>query len=673
MERHGKREDETSKARVINDEPPLTTTGLDLEALYLAHVDGAYIPKAQSVAIELLLQFPADLVDGEDPEYMLKHTRAFAETVWGPEAIFADRVDRDEKGRENVSVYVTPKYVKKTKHTERVAVSMTRDLKRLAQKHGRKEHKWDIGRALQDAAFDYFKDVMELEGVQRGHGKVRAGKDWESAEQLREAELDAKEKELDQLLKQNAETKAEVDQARQAAAALEKRNFELNLAVEAELARIKHDGEMQRAAAAAFNAEIATAKAEAAADRKAAFDIASAAAVERKMAEADRAAATSERSAVAADKIHFVEQQSLHQRQLELLARGADERNGLNLRQNGDGFAMYRERLTPSEQSTYDSKWPPAIVAIARSVARMLEHARELLLAVRLGEKALEESVNAAKDEAAQLKRDQAAHQASVSAHQVALNNLSISMAKLETDEARLAEEQRKAAVAIASAQKRELEATAIGQVNEQWDKVVNALAPFAGKVTVGTDNKLVVDDILKPLLPRSVASSLAAPAPVWVTKIITAQKSADELEKRTRMAEIRQREAEATITADRKRIERSRSILEAIVTNRCTASVRNDELHLTHIENGTVGRTDKVLLADLDSSMVYLVRLHAKMLEGDERISKLEQELRVERASLAQKYPDHAPVLGEEQKAVEQKIRRAFDPNQVPPNGEGF
>ncbi len=68
-----------------------------------------------------------------------------------------------------------------------------------------------------------------------------------------------------------------------------------------------------------------------------------------------------------------------------------------------------------------------------------------------------------------------------------------------------------------------------------------------------------------------------------------------------------------------------------------------------------------------------YLARLHAKMLEVDEKITKLEQELRVERASLAQRYPDRAPALVEEQKAVERKIQRTFDPNQVPPNGMGF
>ena len=36
-ELHGKRLDKTSKSRAINNDPPLTTTGLDLKMLYHTH------------------------------------------------------------------------------------------------------------------------------------------------------------------------------------------------------------------------------------------------------------------------------------------------------------------------------------------------------------------------------------------------------------------------------------------------------------------------------------------------------------------------------------------------------------------------------------------------------------------------------------------------------------
>jgi hypothetical protein len=674
MERHGKREDETGKARVINDEPPLTTTGLDLEALYLAHVDGVYIPKAKSVAIELLLQFPADLVDGEDPEYLLKHTRAFAETVWGSEAVFADRVDRDEKGRENVSVYVTPKYVKKTPHTEKVAVSMTRDLKRLAEKYGRKEHKWDIGRALQDAAFDYFKDIMELEGVQRGHGKVRAGKDWESAERLREKELNSIREALEaerrevEAVRKDADIKQEqADRALLAAAALEKRNLELNIAVEAELARIKQDREMQQAAAAAINAEIESAKAEAAAHLRAVAETARAAVLDRKRAEAERAVATAGRVAIEAEKLQIAADQRLHISQLELLARASDDRNGLNLRQSGEGFAIYRERLTAPEQETFASAWPPAIVAIARSIARALEQARDLLQRLKIREKDVEEREKVTNNAAARLKRDQDAHQASVTAHQTALRNLNLRLDKLQADEAGIAEKTRAADAAIKSAKTQQRDAQAATQRNDDWADAINAITPFAGRVSVGTDCILVLDEAVRKFLPHPVATLMGEPAPTWVTKLVVA------LEKQANAAETQQGIAAASNSADRNRIDRSRSILEAVVSNQCVAAVKNGELHLTYLEDGKPERIEQIPFADVEASVISVAQLRAKLIDGGARIGKLEQELRNERTVLAERYPERAPALREEQKAVEQKIQRAFNPGQIPPAGMGF
>ena len=49
-ERHGKRLDETSQARAISNDPPYTTTGLDLKKLYREHVRDAFVPKCKTVA-----------------------------------------------------------------------------------------------------------------------------------------------------------------------------------------------------------------------------------------------------------------------------------------------------------------------------------------------------------------------------------------------------------------------------------------------------------------------------------------------------------------------------------------------------------------------------------------------------------------------------------------------
>jgi hypothetical protein len=195
-EKHGKRLDQTGKTRAIDDTPPLTRTGLDLNALYTAHVEGAFIPKAKTKAMHMILQFPKNLVDPADAPGMLDHARAYVERVFGPDAIFGDRIDRDEKNKQVVDLFIAPKYVKRTKKGEKIAVSMTRDLKKLAEKHGHPPIPQGIGRAMQDELLEYFRDVMELDGVQRGAKKAFAGPDWKSAEQQRVEELEGIERDL---------------------------------------------------------------------------------------------------------------------------------------------------------------------------------------------------------------------------------------------------------------------------------------------------------------------------------------------------------------------------------------------------------------------------------------------------------------------------------------------
>lgn len=199
-EKHGKRQDKSSAARKISDDQALSNTGLDLNDLYREHVADAFIPKANSKAMHLILQFPKDLVDGSQGDWMLEHAREFTKRVFGDQAIFADRLDRDEKSQHVADVFVAPKYLKKTKQAEKMSVSMTRHLKQLAKKHGHPPLPYGIGRALQDELVEYFREIG-LEGVQRGGAKEFAGDDWKTAEQLRSEELDRKAAELEQQAK----------------------------------------------------------------------------------------------------------------------------------------------------------------------------------------------------------------------------------------------------------------------------------------------------------------------------------------------------------------------------------------------------------------------------------------------------------------------------------------
>lgn len=184
-EAHGKRLDHNGRARSISgDGRRITSTGLDLRDLYDKHAEGAARSKSSTLALHLILQFPKDLIPEADSERMLRAARQFAKKTFGSDACFADRMDLDEKGKHAVDLFLAPKYTKRTKHTEKVAISTTRHLKALAKKHGKAPTLRGQGQALQSEWFEFLRDEMGLEAVQRGVAKDLLAPDWVSPEEL---------------------------------------------------------------------------------------------------------------------------------------------------------------------------------------------------------------------------------------------------------------------------------------------------------------------------------------------------------------------------------------------------------------------------------------------------------------------------------------------------------
>lgn len=370
-EEHGKRLDASSQARSVFDAPPLTTTGLDLRKLFARHIEGAFVPEANSKAMHVIVQFPTDLVDGEDGAFILHHARAFGEKVFGPDAIFADRLDRDEKGRNVVDLFVAPKYLKRTKREEKVAVSMTRHLKLLAQKHEQNLTPWGIGRALQDAIFDYARHDMGLTDAMRGNPKLTPGADWKSAEELRLQELDClKEKTKGEHASAEAvrrETEALNRDAAmdQFAASIMRDEAEahartLREAIESEKQKVREAEERlerERNALAAQRAEVDqllfNAQAEAGRLR------------EEALADARQERARGE------------EESRLNDARLMLMERAVNDANGLNLKPTEKGFSVDPSNLSTSERTLFDHPWPPALMRIGRELALIMERIRK--------------------------------------------------------------------------------------------------------------------------------------------------------------------------------------------------------------------------------------------------------------------------------------------------------
>ncbi|WP_170775909.1 hypothetical protein [Ruegeria lacuscaerulensis] len=192
-EAHGKRLDHNGRARAVSDDPALTTTGLDLRELHAAHVANAHQRKGAPEALHVVVQFPTQLVNGDAGKAMLMHARAFAQSIFGDAAIFADRVDRDEKSRHVVDLFLAPRYEKKTKRGSKLAISTSKHLKDLAAQRSKAPTLRGQGQALQDALFEYLRNEAKLD-VKRGSKKMRPGEDWLTPEQLELNRLEAAQK-----------------------------------------------------------------------------------------------------------------------------------------------------------------------------------------------------------------------------------------------------------------------------------------------------------------------------------------------------------------------------------------------------------------------------------------------------------------------------------------------
>ena len=157
-EAHGKRDDWSSRKRRVRDVPPVTlnsaamgaagiTHDLDLRQRYAEHVAGAKLHGADTIALHMFVQFPTALVPADQAEEMVNWAVGFAKSVFGEEAVFSARCDRDEAGLQGVDLFLAPIYQKTTKRNAAGtrAVSTSRHLKELAVSTGTvDEHNVDV-------------------------------------------------------------------------------------------------------------------------------------------------------------------------------------------------------------------------------------------------------------------------------------------------------------------------------------------------------------------------------------------------------------------------------------------------------------------------------------------------------------------------------------------------
>lgn len=179
MEKHGQREDASGQARRVSDDKPLVHGGLDIVARREKHVEGRK-QQGKTKAMHALVQFPKDLIPNGymNQRGMLRFAVEFINDFYGGDAVFAARLDRDEKGTHKVDVFFLPRWEFEYKDGRKQArCGLGQYTKRAARDRYGKEDRRAQGSALQDAFFEYLRDNIKVPRIMRPERKKTTAKD----------------------------------------------------------------------------------------------------------------------------------------------------------------------------------------------------------------------------------------------------------------------------------------------------------------------------------------------------------------------------------------------------------------------------------------------------------------------------------------------------------------
>lgn len=179
MERHGRREDASGQARRVSDDAPLVFGGLDICARQEAHTAGRK-QQGRAKALHALVQFPSELIPNtaRAQKVMLREAVDFINGFYGGDAVFAARLDRDEKGTHKVDVFFLPRwdFTYKDGRTQQ-RCGLGQFTKKEAKRRFGREDRRAQGSALQDALFEHLRDKLRVPGVMPPERKAATAKD----------------------------------------------------------------------------------------------------------------------------------------------------------------------------------------------------------------------------------------------------------------------------------------------------------------------------------------------------------------------------------------------------------------------------------------------------------------------------------------------------------------
>jgi FixJ family two-component response regulator len=408
-------------------------------------------------------------------------------------------------------------------------------------------------------------------------------------------------------------------------------------------------------------AKLATELAAAAEARKQAEADAVGAAENRRASAAVMETAQSELARAQAERKQLERDRDREATQLALLVRAANDDNGLDLRPSGDGFSMAKSRMTQPEKAAFESPWSATMHTIGRKVAEALEQVRRALLRLADKEARLERGRQ-------EHERSAAAHREAVSNHQNAVRDLNARIANFNEKEKQIEERLAKASETVRFAEGKEREAAAAMRLQQHWLTVIAATASEPHKITIQENGQVAVAPQMMASLSDLVRSDLRKDAPDWVKNVVKQREALAQAKGQAEAAEAEWKRKSEAVSTVQERIEKSRKVLDAIVTGNWDVTIADGFMAARHNSDSESRNVHRIPLADMEPSLLHAARsfLHLSATTGS--VLELRDDLKKERSALVKLQPERASQIEEEQQRTDDKIGRVL---QLPPGWE--
>jgi hypothetical protein len=319
--------------------------------------------------------------------------------------------------------------------------------------------------------------------------------------------------------------------------------------------------------------------------------------------------------------------------------------------------------MTERENATYDTPWSAAMAAIGRKLADALQQVRLALLRLADKESKLER-------ERKEHERSVATHQETLRTHQVAVRDLDIRDANIDVREKQIQQQLAATTEALNAAGAKEREATAAKQVQDHWLTVISATASASDKVTIDDKGKVALAPQVLASLPEPIRSTLQKEAPAWAKSIIIETQLLARSRQQAEAAEADWKRKAEAVSADQRRIEKSRKVLDAIVSGEWDVAFPDGFMTLRHESDSESRNVRRIPLADMEPSLLHAAQAFTHLSATTDSVLELRDSLRKERSALAKLQPEHASQIEQEQQRTDDKIGRVL---RLPPGwGQG-